>query len=68
VFGPSVSANHNDHFQLVNDMGNPWVILAVPIPLPTLYPYPLHGYGFCHGFAKVNPWDTVIHHWTIHHH
>ena len=37
------------------DTGNPRVFSAVPGPVPVEYPYPLWGYGYCCGLAKLDP-------------
>ena len=36
---------------VVNVTGNPRVLLAVPVPVPSNYPYPRGGYGFVRGSA-----------------
>jgi hypothetical protein len=43
---------------LVICTGNPRVFFAVPGPVPVNNPYPLQGYGYSHGLAKINPGST----------
>jgi hypothetical protein len=38
---------------LVIDTGNPRVFSGIPGPGPVEYPYPLWGYGYSHGLAKL---------------
>ena len=50
---PIINAPH-----IVFCMGNPWVFLAVPVPIPINYLYPRGGYGFARGsdFLYPYPW------------
>ena len=41
--------------QLVCDMGNPWVFLPQPVPLPTRYPDPQCGEKIGTGLINLNP-------------
>jgi hypothetical protein len=45
---------------IVNDTGNPWVFLAIPVyvPIPVNYPYPCGRYRFPHGSAFLYPGYT----------
>jgi hypothetical protein len=40
---------------VVIDMGNTQLFPALPRPGPVEYPYPLWGYRYSHGLAKLNP-------------
>ena len=44
---------------VVCDMGNPWVFLLQPGPIPMIYPYPKYGYGFLHLFSWVQVWIKI---------
>jgi hypothetical protein len=38
---------------VVHFMGNPWVFLVIPVPLPIKYPYLHHRYRFFAGIPLV---------------
>ena len=44
---------------IVCDMGNPWVFLLQPGPIPMIYPYHKYRYGFLHLFSQVQVWVKI---------